>query len=107
MLDDNDNVLLLRPAREGSGFGPSGRRAAVGAPTGRSDTYFAVIEYLWKDPNEGFSSSSSIGSVRSLARPDFRCLAFTYRRAAEQLPAAAGSRGQENLGLVHQGIDSR
>jgi hypothetical protein len=56
MLDDNDNVLLLRPAREGSGFGPSGRRAAIGASPARSETYFAVIEYLWKDPNDGFSS---------------------------------------------------
>jgi hypothetical protein len=56
MLDDNDNVLLLRPAREGSGFGPTGSRPALGARGGRSDTYFVVIEYLWKDPNEGFAS---------------------------------------------------
>ena len=56
LLDDNDNVLLLRPARAGSGFGPSNSRAAVGAPATRAETYFAVIEYLWKDPNDGFSS---------------------------------------------------
>jgi len=55
MLEDNDNVLLLRPAREGSGFGPSVQRATAAA-TRKSETYFAVIEYLWKDPNEGFSS---------------------------------------------------
>lgn len=55
MLDDNDNVLLLREARNGSGFGPSAPHPALGARPGRSDTVFAVIEYLWKDPGEGFS----------------------------------------------------
>ncbi len=55
MLDDNDNVLLLRPAKSGSGFGPSGKRPRIGAgPHG--GMVFAIIEYLWKDPNEGFSS---------------------------------------------------
>lgn len=56
MLDDNDDVLLLRPAREGAGFGPSASRPEVGSKPGHAATYFAVIEYLWKDPNEGFSS---------------------------------------------------
>ncbi len=56
MLDDNDNVLLLRPARVGSGFGPSAPHPAFGAPATKSNTYFAVIEYLWKDPSEGFSA---------------------------------------------------
>jgi hypothetical protein len=56
MLEDNDNVLLLRPARDGSGFGPSAPHPAAGAASGEKDTYVAVIEYLWKDPNEGFSS---------------------------------------------------
>ncbi|MBV9527939.1 NIPSNAP family protein [Sphingomonas sp.] len=56
LLDDNDNVLLLRPARDGSGFGPSTPRAAIGAAPKPAETYFAVIEYLWKDPNDGFSS---------------------------------------------------
>jgi NIPSNAP protein len=56
MLDDNDNVLLLRAARADSAFGASEQRAPVGAFAGKAPTYFAVIEYLWKDPNEGFSS---------------------------------------------------
>jgi hypothetical protein len=55
MLDDNDNVLLLRPARHDSSFGPSAARGARRANSGRTNSYFAVVEYLWKDPNEGFS----------------------------------------------------
>lgn len=56
MLYDNDDVLLLRPARDASGFGPSAPRPKDGARAGRSNTIFAVIEYLWKEPSEGFSS---------------------------------------------------
>jgi hypothetical protein len=55
MLDDNDNVLLLREARAGSGFGPSAPHPDAGAVPGHPATIFAVIEYLWKDPNEGFA----------------------------------------------------
>jgi hypothetical protein len=47
LLDDNDNVLLLRPARNGSGFGPSAARAAPGEPATRSGLVFVTIEYLW------------------------------------------------------------
>jgi hypothetical protein len=55
MLDDNDNVLLLRPARTGSGFGPSALHPTGKAPPSHTNTIFAVIEYVWKDPNEGFA----------------------------------------------------
>ncbi len=56
MLDDNDNVLLLRAAREGSGFGPSAAHPVAGAKARNSDTVFAVVEHLWKDPGEGFAT---------------------------------------------------
>lgn len=52
MLDDNDNVLLLKPAAPGLGFGPAATRrdgAAGGAVQ-------VVIEYLWKRPDEGFAA---------------------------------------------------
>jgi quinol monooxygenase YgiN len=52
MLVDNDNVLLLRPAVPGLGFGPAAARAPV-TPAGAVQ---AVIEYLWKAPDEGFSA---------------------------------------------------
>lgn len=56
MLDDNDNVLLLRPARDNSAFGPPASRAPVGGGGSAAGTVFAVIQYLWKDPNEGYSA---------------------------------------------------
>lgn len=52
MLDDNDNVLLLKPAAPGLGFGPA-------APRAHGDAGGAVqvmIEYLWKLPDEGFAT---------------------------------------------------
>jgi hypothetical protein len=51
MLDDNDNVLFLRAAAPDSGFGPLPARTGVAA----NSMVFVTIEYLWKDPNEGFS----------------------------------------------------
>lgn len=57
MLVDNDNVLLLRPAWEGSGFAdPTGVRAAVGAPPPPAGVVIASILYLWKAPDEGFTA---------------------------------------------------
>lgn len=52
MLDDNDNVLLLKPAAPGLGFGPAAARKA-GATGGAVQV---VIEYLWKTPEEGFAT---------------------------------------------------
>lgn len=52
MLDDNDNVLLLRPARPGAGFAPTAPRPKPGAAHG---VVIVMIEYLWKDPNQAFS----------------------------------------------------
>ena len=54
MLFDNDNVLLLRAAREGSGFGPSAPYPSGLAARRHDDTVFAVIEYLWQEPGQGF-----------------------------------------------------
>lgn len=59
MLDDNDNVLLLRPAWTGSGFGPAkGSRippwAGAGEPS--AGVVVATVYYLWKAPDEGFSA---------------------------------------------------
>lgn len=55
MLFDNDNVLLLRAAREGSGFGPSAPHPSGTAARGHDDTVFAIIEYLWQEPGQGFA----------------------------------------------------
>lgn len=56
MLDDNDNVLLLKPAREGSGFAAPAPRPAPGSGLSPSSVIVANIHYLWKDPGEGFSA---------------------------------------------------
>jgi hypothetical protein len=57
MLDDNDNVLLLRPAFPDSGFAAtSSTRAAVDAPAPPTGLVIATIHYLWKDPAEGFAA---------------------------------------------------
>lgn len=49
-LEDNDNVLYLRPAGPGRGFGPPGPRSG---PTG---LVTAHVLYLWKAPDEGFAA---------------------------------------------------
>jgi hypothetical protein len=57
MLEDNDNVLLLRPALPDSGFAPArGARAGVDAPAPAGGLLIATIHYLWKDPAEGFAA---------------------------------------------------
>lgn len=50
LLDDNDNVLMLRPAAPGRGFGPPGARA------GAAGLVTAHILYLWKAPAAGFAA---------------------------------------------------
>ena len=56
MIDDNDNVLVLRPATPGRGFAASvGPGPAAGAPAPRG-VVMATIYYLWKDPADGFAA---------------------------------------------------
>jgi quinol monooxygenase YgiN len=52
MLDDNANVLLLRPATLRGGFAPPAPREAAR----NAGLYVATIYYLWKAPDEGFSA---------------------------------------------------
>ena len=49
LIDDNDNVLLLRPASPGHGFAPTEKPA-------RDGLVVATIYYLWKEPAEGFAA---------------------------------------------------
>ena len=57
LLEDNDNVLLLRPATAQLALTspPSGDRAEFGAKPRAAGLVVATIYYLWKDPAEGFS----------------------------------------------------
>ncbi|MDB5710997.1 MAG: hypothetical protein JWL96_3067 [Sphingomonas bacterium] len=55
MLDDNDNVLLLKPA-PGRNFAPPAARAGIGAAPPPRGMVVATIYYLWKDPDAGFAA---------------------------------------------------
>jgi hypothetical protein len=52
MLTNNDNVLLLRPAASGLGFAPATARDSAA----HAGAVWAIIEYLWKVPDEGVAS---------------------------------------------------
>ena len=56
LLDDNDNVLLLRPAAADLAFAPGPARAAPGAAAPPGGILLATIHYLWKPPGEGFTA---------------------------------------------------
>lgn len=57
LLEDNDNVLLLRPVTSQLALRspPASDRAAFGASPRPAGVIVATIYYLWKDPAEGFS----------------------------------------------------
>ena len=57
LLDDSDNVLLLRPAAAGLDFNDtySKPRAAIGASAGPAGMVVVNIHYLWKDPAQEFA----------------------------------------------------
>lgn len=56
MLDDNDNVLLLKPAAPGLGFAPAQARASDAGGDAAGGAVQVVIEYLWKTPDTGFAA---------------------------------------------------
>lgn len=57
MLDDNDNVLLLRPATADLALAdPTGRRAEPGVACPADAVVIATIHYLWKTPDTGFTA---------------------------------------------------
>jgi hypothetical protein len=57
LLDDNDNVLLLRPAAAGLDFNQAylKARAPVGAQPGTAGVVVVNVHYLWKDPGQDFT----------------------------------------------------
>jgi len=57
LLEDNDNVLLLRPATAELAMKvpPVSERARVGDTPKTTGVVFVTIYYLWKDPAEGFT----------------------------------------------------
>jgi hypothetical protein len=57
LLEDNDNVLLLKPATAELALKvpPASERAKPGDTPKAGSTIVATIYYLWKDPAEGFT----------------------------------------------------
>lgn len=56
LLEDNDNVLLLRPAAPELALStPTNARPKPGPRPASSESIVATIYYLWKDPAEGFT----------------------------------------------------
>jgi hypothetical protein len=57
LLDDSDNVLLLRPAAAELALTvpPASTRAKLGSQPAPAGLIVATIYYLWKDPAEGFT----------------------------------------------------
>jgi quinol monooxygenase YgiN len=57
LLDDNDNVLLLRPAAADLDFNKtySKARAQVAAQPTPAGVVVVSVHYLWKDPGQGFT----------------------------------------------------
>ncbi|MGN6269879.1 MAG: NIPSNAP family protein [Sphingomonas sp.] len=57
LLDDNDNVLLLRPAAADLALpAPTGTRPEPGAARAADDVIVATIVYLWKTPDTDFTA---------------------------------------------------
>ena len=57
LLDDNDNVLLLRPATPDLAFAaPTGTRPEPGVARPAEDAIVVTIHYLWKAPDTGFTA---------------------------------------------------
>jgi hypothetical protein len=57
MIVDSDNVLLLRPANAGLGFGPAKARPAPGAATTPAGVVVAHIWRLWAEPDSAFAAA--------------------------------------------------
>lgn len=57
LLEDNDNVLLLKPATADLAMKvpPASARTKVGSTPQAAGVIVATIYYLWKDPSEGFT----------------------------------------------------
>jgi len=83
MLDDNDNVFLLRAAWDGSGFGPpAGSRVAAGATPPPAGVVVATVYYLWKAPEEGFSLFFRDQLARACRQPACQSSAPMFRRTS-------------------------
>lgn len=97
MMRNSENVLLLKPARAGSGFAPAATpRAPAGAAPARADLIVATIHYLWDEPGQGFAEL-----FERRMRPELEAAglpviaALVPERAANNFPALPVREGED------------
>lgn len=93
MLDDNDNVLLLRPAAPGAGFAPSPPRTSPPGPAGLVAVH---VWHLWKEPDAALAEA-----FRTVLRPELEAAGLTVlaahlpERAANNFPRLPVREGEK------------
>jgi hypothetical protein len=98
LLEDNDNVLLLRAAWDGSGFADlPNRRPEPGETTFRAaGVVVATIHYLWKKPDEGFSDAFRRDFAPALDRAGLPVLAaYVVEEAPNNFPRLPIRQGEK------------
>jgi hypothetical protein len=89
LLEDNDNVLLLRPAAPGFALPTqTGERPQVGAQPPPGGLVIVTIYYLWKDPTEGFTEFFTSKLAPELKAAGFNVLgAYVTESTPNNFPA--------------------
>jgi hypothetical protein len=89
LLEDNDNVLLLRPAApELALSAPPNARPKPGSRPAAAELIVATIYYLWKDPAEGFTQFFRSRVMPELARAGMPVLgAYVTETTPNNFPA--------------------
>jgi hypothetical protein len=82
-MEDTENVLLLRPAWDGSGFAAAGRRAPRGATDLAPDLVVAIVCYFDRQAPDGF-----IAGFRRLMPPQCEAAGATLVAALVTEPSA-------------------
>jgi hypothetical protein len=98
LLEDNDNVLLLRPAWDGAGFGdlPTRRPGLGEAAVEAASVVVATIHYLWKKPDEGFSEAFRREFAPALSRAGLPVLgAYVVEEAPNNFPRLPIRQGEK------------
>ena len=97
LLEDNDNVLLLRPAWDGSGFADLATpRPHHGEAAAAAGMVVATIHYLWKKPEEGFSEAFRRDFAPALERAGLPVLgAYVLEEAPNNFPRLPVRQGEK------------
>ena len=97
LLDDNDNVLLLRPSAPGRDFAaPGSPRPPKGAAPAAAGLVVATVYHLWKEPADGFAAFFEAELRPALEAAGLPVLgAFVPERAANNFPPLPVREGEK------------